>query len=163
MKAADTGKDPQIQKEPSTKPSIQRSAASKSRSKILLIDDEEGIGVAVKRLLRKQHDVTVTTSGEAGLRALEDDGDFEVVICDLMMPGMTGMELYRTVEVRWPSLSSRFLFISGGTYSPAAKEFVDSASCTVLKKPMPPTELRASVETIVKDVRARKVTLVRSS
>lgn len=136
---------------------------SDRRGKILLIDDEEGIGLAIKRMLRKRHDVTVTTSGEAGLRALEGDGAFDAVICDLMMPGMTGMELYRVVEERWPELATRFLFISGGTSSSAAKAFVDSVSCPVLKKPMNPAELRASVEAIVKVGQARTVAPVAES
>jgi DNA-binding response OmpR family regulator len=119
------------------------------RGKILLIDDEEGIGLAIKRMFRKRHDVTVKTSGEDGLRELEDDSRFDAIICDLMMPGMTGMDVYRKVEEHWPELADRFVFISGRIDSPDVKAFVGEVGRPILKKPMPPAELRSIVESIV--------------
>ncbi|MGC4089513.1 MAG: ATP-binding protein [Polyangiaceae bacterium] len=85
------------------------------RLRILVVDDEVPIARALRRALI-QHEVSVATRAEEGLALLMSDA-FDVVLCDLMMPGMSGAKLYATACERRPELAGRFVFISGGALS----------------------------------------------
>jgi CheY-like chemotaxis protein len=122
------------------------------RGRILLVDDEEGIGLAVTRMFRKEYDVEVRTSGRAGLEAIEA-GDYDAILCDLMIPDLDGVELYNTAIRNRPELASRFVFISGGSFAAGTLEFFNRIQNPVLRKPMSPTELRDVLRQVVASTR----------
>jgi hypothetical protein len=64
------------------------------RGRVLVIDDEEGVGRVIQRILAGTYVVMTDTSAAAALARLRRDPGFDVVLCDLMMPEMTGMELH---------------------------------------------------------------------
>lgn len=112
-----------------------------SRVDILVIDDEKLIGRALKRAL-SDHQVTVMTDGEAALRALAQR-PFDLIFCDLMMPGLSGMDVYRQAVSQNAALKSRFVFMTGGAFTPGARAFMDETSSLVLEKPFNLREVRA--------------------
>ena len=82
---------------------------------ILLVDDDLSVRLALTRLLRKEHNVRAAASGMEALHLIEQDSHYDAVVCDMMMPEMSGRELYEIVCYHYPELAPNFLFITGGT------------------------------------------------
>lgn len=108
--------------------------AAPAKRTVLLVDDEEPVVRAVVRLLRGC-EVRVALGGEEALQALAEER-FEVVLCDLMMPGMDGTELYQQVLATDPDTAARFLFMTGGAYTTEARCFVLAHADRVVEKPL---------------------------
>jgi DNA-binding NtrC family response regulator len=85
-------------------------------------------------MLESDHDVSVASSGAEALRHLEDRV-FDAVVCDVMMPGMTGMDLYGAIRERDPSLASRVIFMTGGAFVPRVADFLASVDNLTIEKP----------------------------
>ena len=126
---------------PAATPSEARIARAKSEPpaetsplRVLVIDDEPLIGEAVAALLSHAHHPTFALGGEEGLeRALE--GEFDVVLCDLTMPYVSGMDLFaRLREVR-PALAARTVFMTGGATIPRVAEFLARVENPRIDKP----------------------------
>jgi signal transduction histidine kinase/ActR/RegA family two-component response regulator len=113
----------------------------KSRRRLLVVDDD----VLVARTLARQlsgHQVEVVASGQAALERLSAAGSsFDLVLCDLMMPDMTGMDVYEAVEERHPGLAGRFVFISGGGVTERSRKFLELHADRVLPKPIDSRQL----------------------
>ena len=104
--------------------------------RLLLVDDDVLVARSIVRLL-DEHQVEVVTSGKAALKRLLDQGTaFDLVFCDLMMPDMTGMDLFEEIERAQPSLAERFVFISGGGVTDRCRQFIESHHQRVLSKPI---------------------------
>ena len=110
--------------------------------RLLVVDDD----VLVARTLARQlsgHHVEVVSSGQAALdRLAADTSNFDLVLCDLMMPDMTGMEVYEAVEEKRPELAERFVFISGGGVTERSRKFLEAHADRVLPKPIDNRQLR---------------------
>jgi signal transduction histidine kinase/ActR/RegA family two-component response regulator len=104
--------------------------------RLLLVDDDILVARSIARLL-DEHEVEVVTSGKAALRRLLEHGPaFDLVFCDLMMPDMTGMDLFEEIERARPLLADRFVFISGGGVTDRCRQFIESHHERVLSKPI---------------------------
>jgi CheY-like chemotaxis protein/two-component sensor histidine kinase len=108
--------------------------SSASRGRVLVVDDEPLVLGAICRMLELDHDVTGVTGGHAALDHLAR-ARFDVVLCDLMMPGMNGIELYAVIHARFPELTDRIVFMSGGAATEATAAFVARTSNLVVDKP----------------------------
>ncbi len=115
------------------------------RGRLLVIDDDEKVGQALAGLLRADHDVEVSVEPRAIAKRLLAGERFDAILCDLMMPEMTGMELHATVAKKVPEQAERFVFVTGGAFTPAASDFVGRTSNTVLEKPYDLRALRAAL------------------
>lgn len=126
------GSDPELELLGDTTPAL----------RILVVDDEPGILKMFVRALRG-HEVTTASSGRNALSMLAT-GEFDLVFCDLIMPDVTGMDIYDEIRAEQPELASRFVFMTGGAFTPRAREFVDRAPSKLLYKPFgEPEVLRA--------------------
>ncbi len=105
------------------------------RHRLLAIDDEVLLLKAYRRMLIDHHDVELAYSAAEALELLERDRVFDVILCDLQMPEMSGAELYRLVADRWPGLEQRFIIITGGAFSSEARRFLEEGAVTCLNKP----------------------------
>ena len=105
------------------------------RACILVVDDEPLVGRAIQRILGSAHQVTVETSGRAALARAERGERFDLVLCDLMMPEMTGQDLLQALERTAPELAVRVVFLTGGAFTAAAQEFLDRTGRPRLEKP----------------------------
>ena len=105
------------------------------RARILCIYDEPLIAGAVRRLLAREHDVEVAGSGREAQQLLEQDRDFDLVLCDLMMPDVSGAELFHWIKQRWPALAARVVFISGGAFTPTARKLLEQTDNPRQDKP----------------------------
>lgn len=115
------------------------------RARILVIDDDELVAKTASRVLGHEHEVLTAGGGREAINVLLEDGDFDLVLCDLMMPEMNGMELHAEVQHRRPELSERFVFITGGASVPQAREFLASVPNMHVEKPFDFDNLRKIV------------------
>jgi signal transduction histidine kinase/DNA-binding response OmpR family regulator len=120
------------------------------RRRLVAIDDEALLLKAYRRMLIEHHDVETRLGAREALRLFESDRNFEAVLCDLQMPEMSGAELYATVARRWPDLAKRFIFITGGAFSPEARRFLDEGVISCVNKPFQVDDLLELIETRVR-------------
>jgi CheY-like chemotaxis protein len=130
-------------------PSRREPASAAPRARILVVDDEMAIGEVIRRSLRKEGDVTAVTDGRTALALIDAGETFDVILCDLMMPDLSGMDLHREIARRAPSQASRMLFMTGGTFTERAQRFLDESKNTRLYKPFSPKQLREAVGAIL--------------
>jgi CheY-like chemotaxis protein len=114
------------------------------RKSVLVVDDEPEVGAAIDRLLGVDHEVMTVTRGSAALAVLAERS-FDVILCDLMMPEMTGVELYRRLAAESPALAGRVVFMTGGTFGSDVQAFLQSVPNACIDKPFGVTELRRAV------------------
>src|SRR5262249_20293 len=115
------------------------------RRRVLVIDDDPRVGEAIALSLRDEHDVDVMTDGQAALDKLAKGARFDVILCDLLMPQMTGMDFYRQVLRLAPQLVGRLVFMSGGAFTPRARAFVEGLPNRCIEKPPEVSKLRELV------------------
>jgi signal transduction histidine kinase len=116
------------------------------RGSVLVVDDEPMLGVLTRRILEGAHDVVTTTSAKEALEWIQDGRQFDLIICDLMMPDMTGMDLYEELEQEAPEQARAMVFLTGGAFTPRGREFLASVANTCLDKPVDITSLRSLVD-----------------
>jgi len=112
-----------------------RGASSAYRARILVIDDEPLLGRTLSFMLEERHDVVVIGNGREALGRLERDSDFDLVLCDLDMPEVTGQTVYETMTRLHPKLASRFVLMTGGACARWAEEFLAGYPGVQLDKP----------------------------
>lgn len=117
----------------------------KRRGRILVVDDEPRMGRALQRLLAADHDVTAVLSAQEALELVSGGARFDVVLCDLMMPGMSGMDLHARVESAAPEVAARMVFMTGGAYTGGAQRFLARVPNQRLEKPFRPEALEALI------------------
>ena len=105
------------------------------RPRVLLIDDEPHLGVTLSVGLREHADVVAVRSGAEGLRTLVTDPAFDLILCDLMMPDLTGMDVFERVGSERPDLRGRFVFMTGGAVTERARKFLERIPGQRLDKP----------------------------
>jgi signal transduction histidine kinase len=120
-------------------------AIERRRTSVLVIDDEPALGRVLPRLLAP-HEVTVVDRARDGLQHLQGEARFDVVLCDVMMPEMNGMEFHQELARRRPELVDRIVFMSGGVFSPAIRAFFDEIPNRRLEKPLDIPALRRLVD-----------------
>jgi signal transduction histidine kinase/ActR/RegA family two-component response regulator len=113
------------------------------RARVLVVDDEPMVGVALKRNLGRDHEVLLATSGAQALEHIAGGEPFDLILCDLMMPGMTGMELSDTLDQRHPAAARALMFMTGGAFTAAAKAFSEANAARQLDKPIDFDRVRA--------------------
>jgi signal transduction histidine kinase/ActR/RegA family two-component response regulator len=106
------------------------------RARLLIIDDEPAILRAFERVLRDRHEVVVASGGKAALRILSDDDQFDVILCDVMMPDVDGVAFFEDISTVAPTLQRRIIFCTGGEFTARAKSFLSRIKNPVLSKPV---------------------------
>jgi signal transduction histidine kinase len=121
---------------------VQSSEATPTR-RILVVDDEELVARNLARML-SPHRVDVANSGREALDRCATDR-YDVVLCDLMMPDVTGMEVYTQIVAADPAAASRFLFMTGGAFTDKARDFLDKVPTRCLEKPISKADLHRAI------------------
>ena len=115
-------------------------------ARILVVDDEDMIGMILRRVL-KAHDVSVMTNATDALSLIAGGKRYDAILCDVMMPGMTGIDFYRRAlraitPIKWRAL----MFLTGGAFSKETAAFLDSVPNAQLHKPFDVVKLRDDVD-----------------
>ncbi len=119
---------------------------------ILIVEDEPAIADMVQRLLSDWR-TSVVHSGHAALSALGGVSSYDLVLCDITMPEVSGVDVYESAIQLRPELRSRFIFMCGGVTTERAQKFLETDQPTVLWKPFDASELRSLVTRFFRDRR----------
>jgi CheY-like chemotaxis protein len=87
----------------------------------------------------------VVTDAQEALARLVKGDRYDVILCDLMMPVMTGMDLYAEIVRLSPNVVGRLVFMTGGAFTPRARAFVESVANPCLEKPIDTSKLRSII------------------
>jgi two-component system NtrC family sensor kinase len=121
----------------------EESAVVPEGARVLLIDDETMILKAYARMLGDTCDVVTVAGGREALELLRFDRNFDVVICDLMMPYVDGPMIYDEIRRNVPDLLPRMIFCSGGAFTARVRSFAGAlGEQALLEKPVPPERSR---------------------
>jgi two-component system cell cycle sensor histidine kinase/response regulator CckA len=115
--------------------------------KVLIVDDDLRVARSIARSLRP-YASEVVTSGRDAFDQIKQH-HFDAIVCDLMMPGLNGIQLYRTLIDEDPTLEERFVFVTGGVFTHEAREFASSMGPRCLEKPLARDQIFAHVQRIV--------------
>ena len=120
------------------------------KGRVLVVDDEEMILRAIARILRG-HDLACVESARDALALLERGEGFDLILCDVMMPTMTGIDLYEELLRRSPEIARRVIFLTGGAISSKIEEFLQSAPNLRIEKPFEAGKLLDTVQRFLAD------------
>ena len=114
-------------------------------ARVLVVDDEPAMGRALQRALRDHLDIVALTSAKEALTLISEGERFDVILSDVMMPEMSGMDLYHSVQRVAAEQAERMIFVTGGAFTAAAREFLDGVPNPRIEKPVEATNLLAMV------------------
>ncbi len=118
----------------------------KLRGRLLLVDDEPFILRVVNLVLGKDHEVVTRESAVEALALIAAGERFDLILCDLMMPQMTGEALHGELVRLAPEQAERMIFLTGGAFTPASQQFLADSSIEYIEKPFESADLRAVVQ-----------------
>ncbi|MEP6834423.1 MAG: PAS domain S-box protein [Gemmatimonas sp.] len=128
-----------------TPPEVQSAHFFEAGGRLLIVDDEEAVGRILRRSLDKNYDICIVDSACAALALIEAGDTFDLILCDLMMPSMTGMDLHSTLLRVAPAQAQRMMFMTGGAFTDEARQFLASSGVIHVEKPFHLEFLRATV------------------
>jgi PAS domain S-box-containing protein len=117
-------------------------AEAPRRVRILAVDDEALVLNAMRRTLGSEHELILFPRAQAALAWLEKGEPWDLILCDLMMPEMTGMEFHSELSRRMPARSGHVIFVTGGAFTAGAREFLSQLTTPIVEKPFDPRTLR---------------------
>jgi len=115
------------------------------RGRILVVDDEPMIVRAIQRLLEGEHEVCLSTDPIEVVEQVRAGRRFDVILCDLMMPTMSGIDVYDAIRQVDVDQARRMVFMTGGAFTPRMVEFLGTTENARLEKPLERTTLRAAI------------------
>jgi PAS domain S-box-containing protein len=119
------------------------------RGRVLVIDDDALVGRSMGRLLQGAHDVAVLTSPVDALASVERGERWDAILCDLMMPELSGMDLEERIARAAPDLVPRVIYLTGGAFTDRARQFLAEGR-PFLEKPVDAAVLRERVAELVR-------------
>ncbi len=125
-------------------PAVQISVVGR-RGRILVVDDEQLVLRSVRRILSQEHEVVAMTSAADALALCANGEKFDLILCDLMMPDMSGMDFHCELSLVSPEQADRMIFITGGAFTEKARAFLSETPREQIEKPFYSANLRAIV------------------
>ncbi len=123
--------------------------AKSQRGRVLVVDDDVAVRRALNRVLGETHDLVTVSSGAEAIETILSGERFDVVLCDLMMPRVTGDRCFERVLEIDPEQARRFVFMTGGAFTPSARAFLEKVRAPLVEKPFETASLRAIVEEMI--------------
>ncbi len=118
-------------------------------ARILVIDDDPAVGRALRGMLEEDQRVECVTDPRAALRLLLSTSEFDLVFCDIMMPTLSGQDIFQALRFNRPGYETRLVFMTGGAYTPRIQEFLEQIPNKRLEKPFDLRKVRRIVEAVV--------------
>ena len=98
------------------------------------------------KILSKEHDVVATVDARKALALCAAGEKFDLILCDLMMPVMTGMELHSEISLLSPEQAKAMIFVTGGAFTEKTRSFLSDIPKEHIEKPFDAANLRAIVQ-----------------
>lgn len=124
--------------------SLEAMSAEAALPRVLVIDDDPVVGKAIQRVLHGFH-VTFAQSATGALGRILGGGEFQAVVCDVFMPGVSGLQFHGQLLRDAPALARRTVFVTGAG-SEELEAYVQREQLRWVEKPFTPTQLRVAVE-----------------
>jgi CheY-like chemotaxis protein len=115
------------------------------RGRVLAIDDEPLMVKVISRMLSLDHEVLGSPDAQQAIDWIRDGQRFDVILCDMMMPHVSGMDFHAELLRIAPEQAERVIFLTGGAYTPHTQAFLETVDNPRLEKPFDPAALRALV------------------
>jgi PAS domain S-box-containing protein len=132
-------------------PMITDQPLSTKQGRILVVDDEAGVRTLIeKTLTRMGHSVDVINDAGAALHIIDAGTVYDVILTDVRMPGMSGIELYPLILRKMPSMKNRIIFITGDVMGLDIRTFLNQNNLPYLAKPFDIELLKEKIDTILK-------------
>ncbi len=106
------------------------------RARVLVVDDEPLVAESLKRVLSDEFSVTAMTEPQGALADISAGESFDVILCDVMMPDMNGVELRNRIEAVAPDQAARIVFITGGIVRTDVRALLERVPNAWLEKPL---------------------------
>jgi len=130
-------------------PVVAKTTVSAPRGRVLVLDDDPLVGRSMARLLQAAHEVTVLTSPSEALARLERGERWDAILCDLMMPELSGMDVAERLSRTAPHVLPRIVYLTGGAFTERARRFLAEGR-PFLEKPVEAQALRDRVAELVR-------------
>jgi CheY-like chemotaxis protein len=137
-----------LSRKPGTETELSREAGPRRR--VLVIDDEPVMGRVIQRLLQPRHDVDLECMAPAALARLEAGASYDAIVCDVLMPRMSGGAFLAALARRRPELSRRVIFVTGGAQNQAVYDFLSAVPNARIEKPFSAEVLEREIEQCVR-------------
>jgi signal transduction histidine kinase len=113
--------------------------------RVLVVDDEPEIRRALRRILEQKYEVSLCSNGAEALERFDSGERFDVILCDVLMPEMTGVELFGELERRFRDQAERVVFLTGGSTTEATRRFIEGKRTRVVGKPFRSADIESAV------------------
>ncbi|HEX3764624.1 MAG TPA: ATP-binding protein [Kofleriaceae bacterium] len=134
-----TQRIPKVNKPPTEPAPLSR------RARVLVIDDEPLIARILQRGLSR-HQVTVASEARDALERIQRGETYDVILCDLMMPDLSGIDVHEYLTREYPEVARRLVFMTGGAFTSKARQFLSSVTNDRLDKPFSLSQVNKVVE-----------------
>jgi len=141
---------------PSDPPPRAASGTMVRQARILIVDDEPLVAQSLRLVLDREFAVTTTTDPGQALEWIASGDSFDVILCDVMMPGMNGVELRNRIETVDADQAARVVFVTGGILMPHVRTLLESVPNAWIEKPI---DLEGLRELVRRRVRAEPPSL----
>ena len=122
---------------------LENSGTTQETPRVLVIDDDPTVGRMIQRVLDGFR-ITFAQSATGALGRIQAGGEFQAIVCDVYMPGMSGLQFHDELERLAPALAKRLVLLTGAWDSRLA-DYAERADVPWLPKPFSPDQLRAAV------------------
>jgi CheY-like chemotaxis protein len=112
-----------------------------NRSRVLVVDDDPKVASSIERMLRSVNEVCIETSAKSALARILAGERFDVILCDMMMPDMTGTEFYEELSRNDSHQGARVVFMTAGAFTERARSLLDRVPNERIPKPCRHEEL----------------------
>ncbi|HEX3766450.1 MAG TPA: two-component regulator propeller domain-containing protein [Kofleriaceae bacterium] len=134
---------------PAPPPAAAVTEIASRRRRVLIVDDEPRVAQALERMLQTDYDLTLVACGATALEHITAGNRYDAIITDVMMPNMTGIELFDRLQLLSAEQASRVIFLTGGVFTPQTQARLEAAGNPQLQKPIGAQELRTCVATLL--------------
>jgi PAS domain S-box-containing protein len=116
------------------------------RRRLLVVDDETLLARSIELQLKEDHDVEIAATGQGALDRLRKEPSFDLVLCDMMLPDISGIDVYEQARAIDNGSHERFVFMTGGSFSPKVFKFLRDNAVPCLEKPFTAEQLKEIID-----------------
>ncbi|HJX36779.1 MAG TPA: ATP-binding protein, partial [Dehalococcoidales bacterium] len=131
-------------------PPVQKKPAETKHGKILVVDDEPGVRILLERVfIQMGHQVDTVADAETAVNKLDAGSTYDIILTDVRMPGMSGIELHTHILEKSPAMKNKIIFITGDVMGADIKEFLVKNNLTYFAKPFDIEALKAKINRLM--------------
>jgi CheY-like chemotaxis protein len=116
---------------------------------VLVVEDERNMRTVLDTLLSERFEVTAVATGQEAQTVLAADDGWDIILCDLLMPVVSGMDLHDWLRARDPRVADRMVFMTGGAYTDRAIGLLDASPGRWIEKPFEFDALAALLDQVI--------------